>query len=120
MTTPEEPRDKFRRLVDSEADTQGEPPAEKTDAESTTPAVYHPAIDENGMPLPRRVEEIDMGATRVTPSAYEHTPAPSMRRPISSRHTVASRRRPFNWVKAGGCLLRDRRASCRERVYVLV
>ena len=29
-----------------------------------------PAIDQYGLPLPRRVDEIDMNATRVTPAAY--------------------------------------------------
>ena len=40
-------------------------PHSQAAAEKNTPVVRHPAIDENGMPLPRRVEEIDMGATRV-------------------------------------------------------
>ena len=103
---PEDPRDKFRRLMDSEADTQGEAPVEEPAGESATPAVHHPAIDENGMPLPRRVEEIDMGATRVTPSAFEYTPRAINRRPTSRRRILPSHRRPFNWSKAGGCLLR--------------
>ncbi len=54
------------------------------------------------MPLPRRVEEIDVGATRVTASAYEHAPVTRMHRPTPSR----SHRQPFNWSKAGGCFLR--------------
>ncbi|MBC8505530.1 MAG: transglycosylase domain-containing protein, partial [Chloroflexi bacterium] len=37
----------------------------------TTPLNSPPALDTQGMPLPRRVDEIDMSATRVTPSAYE-------------------------------------------------
>ncbi len=106
MPTPEDPREKFRRLLDSEAETQGEPPAEESAEESATPIVYHPAIDENGMPLPRRVEEIDMGATRVIPSAIEYTPTLGMRRPTSSQRSLISHRRPFNWSKAGSCLLR--------------
>ncbi len=106
MTAPEDPRDKFRRLMDSEAETQGEPPAEEPEAENPTPIVYHPAIDENGMPLPRRVEEIDMGATQVIPSAIETTPTPGKRRRTASRGSLASRQRRFNWSKAGGCLLR--------------
>jgi 1A family penicillin-binding protein len=105
MTTPEEPREKFRRLVDSEADTQGETPNEQAAAERTTPAVYRPASGKNAMPLPRRVEEIDMGATRVTPSAFEYTPTQSVRRPAASRRVSAYRRQPFNWSKTGGCLL---------------
>jgi penicillin-binding protein 1C len=105
MTTPEDPREKFRRLVDSEADTQGEPPAEQAAAKSTSSAVHHPAIDENGMPLPRRVEEIDMGATRVTPSAFEYTPGPRVRRPASSRRVSTSRSQSLNWGQVATCLL---------------
>jgi len=106
MTNPEDPREKFRRLLDSEADTQGEAPADDSSTKDTTPVVHHPAIDENGMPLPRRVEEIDMGATRVTPSAFEYTPSTRVHRPVTSRSVQPSRRRPINWSKAGGCLLR--------------
>jgi 1A family penicillin-binding protein len=106
MTTPEDPREKFRRLVESEADTQAEPPAENAGAEINTPVVRHPAIDENGMPLPRRVEEIDMGATRVSPSAFAHAPTGQLRR--TAAHPVISKpsRQPINWLKMGGCLLR--------------
>ena len=106
MPTPEDPLEKFRRLVDSEADTQAEPPAEQTGAEKNTPVVRHPAIDANGMPLPRRVEEIDMSATRVTPSAFAHAPTGTVRRPVTRPDIVKPGRRPFNWLKTGGCLLR--------------
>ena len=37
----------------------------------TTPPKAPPAIDTHGMPLPRRVDEIDIDATRVTPVAYD-------------------------------------------------
>jgi len=42
----------------------------------TTPIAARPAVDERGMPLPRRVDEIDLDATRVTPAAYEPRTAP--------------------------------------------
>ncbi len=106
MPNPEDPREKFRRLVDSEADTQAEPPAQALDAEKNTPVVRHPAIDENGMPLPRRVEEIDMGATRVAPSAFTRTPTRPIHRPAASQETAKTGRGSFDWPKAGGCLLR--------------
>jgi penicillin-binding protein 1C len=106
MDTPEEPRDKFRRIIDSEADTQGGTPAEESAAEDTTPVIHHPALDENDMPLPHRVEEIDLGATRVSPSAFEYTPSTGMIRTASSRKILSSGLRPINWSKAGGCLLR--------------
>ena len=106
MSTPEDPREKFKRLVESEAETQAEPPAGQEAAEKVTPVIHHPAIDENGMPLPRRVEEIDMGATRVTPSAYTHIPTGSMRPPTKRQEGSEHSRRKFDWPKAGGCLLR--------------
>ena len=106
MPDPEEPRDKFHRLLDSEAETQAEPPAEEFTPGGGTRPFRSPALDENGMPLPRRVDEIDMGATRVSQAAYEHTPAPTVRRPITTRRAPPAHRRSINWSKAGGCLLR--------------
>ncbi len=49
----------------------------------TTPPKAPPAVDEQGMPLPRRVDEIDMGATSVSASAFdsEHPRVPSTRKP---------------------------------------
>ena len=102
MPEPEDPREKFRRLVDSEADTQTDSPAEQAPEGSTTPVVRHPAIDKNGMPLPRRVEEIDMGATRVTPTAFEH----AAKKPSIHRGGKRPGRRPFSLPKTMGCLLR--------------
>ena len=106
MPTPEDPREKFRRLMDSEAETQADLPDEKSAEESHTPVTRHPALDQNGMPLPRRVEEIDMGATRVTPSAFERTPVGRTRRPVAHQPIQTSRHSPFNWTKIGGCFLR--------------
>jgi penicillin-binding protein 1C len=107
MPKPEEPRDKFHRLVDPEGETQAEPPAEEYTPGSGTRPVRHPAVDENGMPLPRHVEEIDMGATRVGQAAYEHTPTPTARRPKTTpRVPPAPVRQSFNWSKTGGCMLR--------------
>jgi penicillin-binding protein 1C len=45
-----------------------------------TPPQNRPALDAEGMPLPRRVGEVDVGATRVAPSAYRSEP---ISRPIS-------------------------------------
>ena len=87
----EDPRNKFKRIIKSEAETQNEPPAEEVTPPHGTPAIRRPAIDENGMPLPRRVDEIDIHGTRVTPAAYERTPTPTPRRPGS---TTPAPRRP--------------------------
>ncbi len=40
----------------------------------STPHRQRPALDPEGMPLPRRVDEIDIGATRVSPTAYSSGP----------------------------------------------
>ena len=49
----------------------------------TTPRTAPPAVDTRGMPLPRRVDELDVGGTQVTESAYQpaktyQTPAPTV------------------------------------------
>ena len=107
MSDPENPTDKFNRILKSEAETQAEPPAEEYPSDAETRPTYHPAVDENGMPLPRRVEEIDMGATRVGQAAFEHPNRATVRRAVSSRRGASRvRRDPFNWSRAGGCLLR--------------
>ena len=43
-----------------------------------------PAVDRNGMPLPRRVDEIDPFATRVTPSAVPGTTRQNALPPLSA------------------------------------
>ncbi len=116
MSESEDPPEKFNRIIRSEAETQNEPPAEEVTPSRGTPPIRRPAIDENGMPLPRRVDEIDVNATRVTPAAYERTPTPVTRRSVSAppkmgqtRWTRAQPVRPkqtIEWPQAGGCLLR--------------
>ena len=106
MPDPEDPTDKFNRIIKSEAETQAEPPAEEFTPGGGTRTIRHPAVDENGMPLPSRVEEIDMGATRVGQAAYENTRTPTTRRHSTSRRVPSNRIRTLDWSKAGGCLLR--------------
>jgi penicillin-binding protein 1C len=105
MPNPEEPPAKFRRLLDPEAETQVEPPAEEFTPGGGTRIIRHPAVDENGMSLPRRVEEIDMGATRVGPAAYENSYGSTVRHPKPTR-SVPSAPRKSAWKNTGGCLLR--------------
>jgi penicillin-binding protein 1C len=107
MSDPEKPQEKFNRILNSEADTQAEPPDEEFTPSGGTRVIRHPAVDENDMPLPRRVEEIDLGATRVSASAYEKTPNQTVRRPGKTRRTSSTHgRNSFNWPRMGGCLLR--------------
>jgi 1A family penicillin-binding protein len=71
----DEENDRIRRILKSEEETQGvynpAPPPPST--EGTTPRFTRPALDKDNMPLPRRVDEIDMEGTRVTRAAYEPT-----------------------------------------------
>ena len=107
MSDPEKPHEKFNRILNSEADTQAETPDEEFTPRGGTRLIRHPAVDENDMPLPRRVDEIDMGATRVSASAYDQAPGQTVRRPGKTRLNSSPRsRNSFNWPRMGGCLLR--------------
>ena len=106
----EDPRDRLRRLLASEDETlpelplpdekPGGSPSDATIASIMsslgeeeedeppeperhihTPDTPLPALDKDNMPLPRRVDEIDVGATRVTPSAYNDLPKATSARP---------------------------------------
>ncbi|MCC7187348.1 MAG: penicillin-binding protein [Anaerolineales bacterium] len=126
---------KVKRLIDSEAETRAETPIEpKTDEQGTTKASArkvspsplaplpkgegddsprHIPLDENNMPLPRRVHEVDMEGTRVSPAAYER---PSQPRGMTETRRVSPPSQPrksapasfdwrsINWRRVGGCL----------------
>jgi 1A family penicillin-binding protein len=72
---------KLRRLLRSEEETRLDvdpapptpPKPDPSQVGNTTPRLNLPAVDADGMPLPRRVEETDMDGTRVTPAAYRIT-----------------------------------------------
>jgi penicillin-binding protein 1C len=67
-----------------------------------TPTTYPPPVDSDGMPLPRRVTETDMGATDVSGTAYDSdqdTPRPRRLKPDRPSRFGGS------WG-AGGCFLR--------------
>ncbi len=81
----------------------------------TTPTVAPPAVDTRGMPLPRRVDEIDMDATQVSPVAYEpryarQTPAPRPTPRPAPRPVTPSKPKPklppIDTRKVSGCFLR--------------
>jgi len=109
--TKEDPRDRLRRLLASEEETRMDLPApgeESSDAspnqasdsqqglaasiEETTPHTSMPALDKDNMPLPRRVEEVDVGATYVTPAAYQAPSRSSAARPsvTGTRHAATN------------------------------
>ncbi|MCB9136535.1 MAG: transglycosylase domain-containing protein [Anaerolineales bacterium] len=58
----------------------------------TTPTRLPPALDERNMPLPKRVDQIDVGATRVSSSAYSSQRPPSQPRPGSAQPPPAQPR----------------------------
>ncbi len=129
MTNDEENKHRIKKLIDSEADTRAETPIEPKKDESEekpattkasparkiTPETPHIALDENNMPLPRRVHEVDMDGTRVTPAAYERASKP---RGATETRRVSPPSQPrkaqplsfdwrsFDWKRAGGCLAR--------------
>ncbi len=81
-----EDNDRLRRILRSEEETQGEYKPAETPSHLNDP-YYRPALDKDNMPLPRRVNEIDVEGTRVTPAAYALTrqqqPAPTTPPPAS-------------------------------------
>ncbi|HSB00044.1 MAG TPA: hypothetical protein VLE49_05300, partial [Anaerolineales bacterium] len=135
MTNEEEKRKEeenkqfLKRLIDSEAETRidlpAEPKKEEPNPNATTKASPprrtptpppHIALDENNMPLPRRVDELDLEGTRVSPVAYD---PPSRPRNVQPRYTSPAGTAPpaqppvvgqsisFDWRAGwGGCLVR--------------
>jgi 1A family penicillin-binding protein len=121
-----EDNDRLRRILRSEEETQGTPAPLPTEPPSQlNDPYYRPALDKDNMPLPRRVNEIDVEGTRVTPAAYTPTrrqqaqptqpptpptsiprSQPSVQRPPSNPHPPITKHQSpntrFNW----GCLLR--------------
>src|SRR5262245_11895401 len=117
MSNEEENKRRIKRLIESEAETRAEPPIEPKkeepeNNEGTTkaapPRTPRPpekqiALDENNMPLPRRVNEVDMEGTRVSPVAYEHKSRPrgftETRRVSSPGQQLAHPAQPaaFDW-----------------------
>ncbi len=131
--------DRLRRILRSEEETQGvynpapvEPPSQATDK------YYHPALDKDNMPLPRRVDEVDMEGTRVTPAAYQTTtrnqqppPKPVVTAPVLPSQPRArngqSRKSPskfniksINWQGNMGCFLRGLIATAFVAVLVVL
>ncbi len=102
--------DRIRRLLRSEEETRAdvEPPPPPPEPDPTPLA--RPAPDKDNMPLPRRVDEIDMDGTRVTRAAYEPTTgrkAASIRATIPPPEQVpAIRLNKINWRSNWGCFLR--------------
>jgi 1A family penicillin-binding protein len=119
MDMSNEDNDRLRRILKSEEETQGvynpapvEPPSQATDK------YYRPALDKDNMPLPRRVDEVDMEGTRVTRAAYQTTTRSQQPQPkpvfVASNSPSQPRARSgsrfniknINWKGNMGCFLR--------------
>ncbi len=76
----------------------------------TRPLKTPPALGTQGMPLPRRVNEIDVDATRVSPAAYRRPAIESTIPPPSPPASPPRRRPAIDWSRgagrATGCLMR--------------
>lgn len=98
MPTPEDRDEYLRRLIASEDETQADipaPPYPDASSEETKSSVYDS--------LPRRVDERDMGATRVTPAAFNPVSRPA--HPAARQEKRASQ--GVNLRKGWGCILRS-------------
>ncbi|HLA07186.1 MAG TPA: transglycosylase domain-containing protein [Anaerolineales bacterium] len=131
----EENKHRIQRLIDSEADTRADIPIEpkkdesaeqqgttKTSAPRKTPSPLTPlqkgegnpphiALDKDNLPLPRRVNEVDVDGTRVSPVAYEPVSRPRTQSQTKTYLSVPPsqpRSKPgtFNWQQGWGCLAR--------------
>lgn len=101
----ENENDRIRRLLDSEEETssdltphhaQGQLPRTN---EGPLPG---PALDGNHLPLPRRVDEVDMGGTRVSAAAYQSTPPSGAPRMFTTKRSPSAQP-PFDSRRALSC-----------------
>src|SRR6266498_1653519 len=120
----EENKQFLKRLIDSEAETRTDIPVEQKEEEPADPAATTKAspahrtpplnipLDKDNMPLPRRVDELDMEGTRVSPVAYESPGrtrsaqtrlAPPIQPPIQP--PVSRKTTTFDWRSGWGCCL---------------
>ena len=133
MTNEEEEKRKeeenkrfLKRLIDSESETRTdlpvepkeEDPADPTATTKASPAHRTPPLniplDKDNMPLPRRVDELDMEGTRVSPVAYEPPSRPRnaptrLATPIQPpfQQSASTQINTFDWRSGwGGCLVR--------------
>ena len=88
----EDDRERIRRLLNSEDQTRND--VTPHHADGRRPRVYEgpltrPRLDADNMPLPRRVDQVDMGGTRVTPAAYQ-TPSQPTRYSSTQRKSPPS------------------------------
>lgn len=73
---------------------------------TTTPS--RPEMDDQGMPLPHRVDEIDINATRVSPSAYRNQQLSGVTHDSLGFEKIEDlhQKQVINWRKGLGCVVR--------------
>ena len=77
-----------------------------------TPITSHPAVDGSGMPLPRRVEEIDQSATRVVSSALHNDRHQKSSQLLDTAPSPIKKRKKYTQLNSDafersmGCILR--------------
>jgi membrane peptidoglycan carboxypeptidase len=105
----EDDNERIRRLLNSEDQTRDDITPHHIGT-TKPPHVYdgplpRPALDADNMPLPRRVNEVDMGGTRVTPAAYQSAPPPpDATRWSSTKRQASPSQPPFDSRRAWGCV----------------
>jgi penicillin-binding protein 1C len=129
----EENREFLKRLIDSEAETRADAPIEPEEDEPVDPSATtkaHPPrrtptpptridLDENNLPLPRRVDELDLDGTRVSTVAFE---PPSRPKNAQTRFAPPTTVPPAQPPIAGGTVPRGWRAGwggCLVRGFLL-
>ncbi|HUH96516.1 MAG TPA: PBP1A family penicillin-binding protein [Anaerolineales bacterium] len=95
MTDDHDP-ERVHRLINSEGETHAVPPSGPAGA--VKPVLTQPRLNPDNMPLPRRVNQMDMEGTRVTPAAFE----PTTSRRNANRQNVG--RRGGNWFTRFGTI----------------
>ena len=110
-----EDNDRLHRILKSEEETQGVyNPVPVDPSSQITDKYYRPALDKDNMPLPRRVDEVDMEGTQVTRAAYITTQSQQPQpKPVATTSTPPSQPRAqipskfnINWRGNMGCFLR--------------
>jgi 1A family penicillin-binding protein len=92
MTDNQDPQ-RVHRLINSEGETRAEPLSHPS----------HPALDKDNMPLPRRVNQVDMEGTHVTPAVFEPTTRP---RNANRRNVRQRSGNLFSRFGTIGCMIR--------------
>ena len=79
MNPEDQNRARIRKLIKSEEETRSGTPPQTPRA--VNPATPRPNLDKDNLPLPRRVNQMDVEGTRVTPAAFEPVTSPRNRTP---------------------------------------